>query len=539
MNSIASIIRPCCFGNLQGLAAYKEDQFLILDGDKGYIATVDSSNNTTIINSGQTDYFRYASGLDYYHHQIWYTKNKRVLRIQDDFSSEPEVFAVLNPRVSGVVVTKTEVYVVTTTNRIYVFENTQSAGTPQPIREYDSPGADVDDITFHDGHLWVCDSAEQTIYCLDPNTGKVKYNFLVPFESPKGIAFSKDQLYVGYSNEEAVIKDDGAGETLDLVMKKKSRNFIHRLLFQHNENKHYTMSRGYLIEASYMEEIDPIRDAQDIDEPFEWWMSLPNATERQEVVEIHSIGKDFTIQQEDDQKYAVFKFKRLNLRDRHVFGWKALLKVHAIKYNLTPADVDEHLELPDDMKDRYLKDDDNLAMHTPIVKKAAREATKGATNILDRVLKIRNYVYEQLTYRMEGGTDSPDVVLKRGNGSCGEYLGVLMALMRLNGIACRKAGRYKVPYYKVNPESRNVPIEPDFNHVWVEFYVPGWGWIPMESSADDNETGKWTMRYFMGLQWYHIQMQQGSPFEYVTGTDNSVGVLGINYIRFRILEELN
>lgn len=539
MNAIASVIRPYCFENLRGLSAYQEDRLLILDGDKGYIATVDSSNNTTIINSRQTDYFRYASGLDYYHHEIWYTKNKRVMRIPDDFSSEPEVFVVLKPRVSGVVATKTEVFVVSTTNKIYVFENTRIGETPQLLREYDSPGAGVDDITFHKGHLWVCDRSEQTIYCLDPDTGKVKYNFLVPFDSPQGIAFLKDQLYVAYSNEEAVIQDDGAGETLDLVMKKRTRNFIHRLPFQHNKNKHYTLSSGYLIEASYGEEIDPIGEARDSDKSFEWWMSLPNTTERQEVIDIQSFGKDFTIREEDGQKYAVFEFDRLDLRERYIFGWKAILKVRAIKFNLTPADVDEQLDLSDDMKDRYLRDDDNLAMHKSIVKKAAREATQGTTNILDKVLKIRNYVYEQLTYRMEGGTDSPDVVLERGNGSCGEYLGVLMALMRLNGIACRKAGRYKVPYYKVNPESRNVPIEPDFNHVWVEFYVPGWGWIPMESSADDNETGKWTMRYFMGLQWYHIQMQQGSPFEYLKGTDNSVGDLGINHIRFRILEELN
>jgi hypothetical protein len=125
MNAIASVIRPYCFENLRGLSAYQEDRLLILDGDKGYIATVDSSNNTTIINSRQTDYFRYASGLDYYHHEIWYTKNKRVMRIPDDFSSEPEVFVVLKPRVSGVVATKTEVFVVSTTNKIYVFENTR------------------------------------------------------------------------------------------------------------------------------------------------------------------------------------------------------------------------------------------------------------------------------------------------------------------------------------------------------------------------------------------------------------------------------
>ena len=538
MSTIDPIIRPFCFENLRGLAAYRDDRFLILDRDKGYLATVDENNNTTILNPQQIDYFRYASGLDYYHHEIWYTKNKRVLRIRDDFSSETEEIKDLKPRLAGVVATRTEVYVVSTTNSIYVFKNTRRGESTQLLREYDSPGVGVDDITFEGGFLWCCDSDEQTIYCIDPDTGQIKYNFLVPFESPKAIAFLNEQLYVAYSNEEATIQDDGAGETLDLVMKKKSRNFIHRLPFQHYEDEHYTLSGGYLIEASYVEEIDPVRSVRAIDEPFEWWISLPNTTKRQQVKDLQPIGKDFRIREEDRQKYAVFEFKELERGERYIFGWKALLKIQGIKYNLTPADVDEGLDLPDDIKDRYLEDD-GLAMDKSIVKKAAWEAALGATNILDKVLKIRNYVYEQLTYSMKGGIDPPDEVLERGNGSCGEYLGVLMALMRLNEIACRKAGRYKVPYYKTNPETRNVPIERDFNHVWLEFYVPGWGWIPMESSADENEADRWTRRYFMGLQWYHIQMQQGLFFEDLIGTDYSVGDLAINHVRFRILEELN
>lgn len=43
----------------------------------------------------------------------------------------------------------------------------------------------------------------------------------------------------------------------------------------------------------------------------------------------------------------------------------------------------------------------------------------------------------------------------------------------------------------------------------------------------------------MGLQWYHIQMQQGSFFEDLIGIDYSVGDLAINQVRFRVLEELN
>ncbi len=74
------------------------------------------------------------------------------------------------------------------------------------------------------------------------------------------------------------------------------------------------------------------------------------------------------------------------------------------------------------------------------------------------------------------------MVLERGIGSCGEYVGVLLALARLNGIACRTVGRYKCPP-KAN--QRDIPLEPDYNHVWIEFYVPGYGWLPMESNPDD------------------------------------------------------
>ncbi len=33
--------------------------------------------------------------------------------------------------------------------------------------------------------------------------------------------------------------------------------------------------------------------------------------------------------------------------------------------------------------------------------------------------------------------------------------------------------------------TRHVPLQPDYNHVWLEFYIPGVGWLPMESNPDD------------------------------------------------------
>ncbi|PSB57862.1 transglutaminase, partial [filamentous cyanobacterium CCP1] len=127
-----------------------------------------------------------------------------------------------------------------------------------------------------------------------------------------------------------------------------------------------------------------------------------------------------------------------------------------------------------------------------------------------------------------------------GVGSCGEYVGILLALARLNGIACRTVGRYKCP---ADPDRRNIPLEPDFNHVWIEFYVPGYGWLPMESNVDDViEGGPYPTRFFMGLPWFHAEISKGIPFERIAASDLpeeiSIGDLSLNHIRFTILDEL-
>jgi len=132
-------------------------------------------------------------------------------------------------------------------------------------------------------------------------------------------------------------------------------------------------------------------------------------------------------------------------------------------------------------------------------------------------------------------------------GSCGEYVGLLLALARLNGIACRTVGHYKCPAFA---DRKGVPLEPDFNHVWLEFYIPGFGWIPMESNPDDlYEGGPYPLRFFMGLAWYHVEIGKGIRFEEIKNKgvsinkENnkekiSIGNLAINHIRFTILEEL-
>jgi len=58
-------------------------------------------------------------------------------------------------------------------------------------------------------------------------------------------------------------------------------------------------------------------------------------------------------------------------------------------------------------------DDDQLAMDTTIVHRA-REAIGSETNLLRKMFKIRNYVYDQLSYGIKPHIDTPDDGLDRG-----------------------------------------------------------------------------------------------------------------------------
>jgi transglutaminase-like putative cysteine protease len=418
--------------------------------------------------------------------------------------------------------------------------------TAAEITRFYAPGIGIENITARDEELWVCDQLEQTVYCLERGTGEMRFSVLTPFESPSGLVFhphpqtGEEMLYVAYAGDEHYILDN-PNDDPQYQLAKRDRTFIHPLSYHYNEAEHYATSNGYLIEMSYVEELEPLDEVHL--EDVEWRIALPSDTKRQKVRQVSPIGMPFTEEIQEGERVAVFKFKPLTSEERRIFGWKALIEVRSIKYQLTPWDVEKIPPLPPDYKDKYLVDNDNLAMDSTTVQDAAVAALGTETNILRKLLSIRNYVYDRLSYSLTAQIETPDVVLRRGIGSCGEYVGVLLALGRLNGIACRTIGRYKCPPL---PDQKNIPLQAEYNHVWLEFYIPGFGWVPMESNPDDvTEGGPYPLRFFMGLAWYHVEIGKGIKFQRLTNQGMpvnkeivSVGNLAINHVRFTILEEL-
>lgn len=533
-------IRPFSAAVLCGIAFVK-DTLLAIDTSKGHLLQIDpDSENTKIINPHQVKEFLDVTGLAIWEDNLWVTRGNGIYVCKLG-SLGLEHFVTLPYTADGIAVWESAIYVsCQKLGSILIFDR----NTRKQITRFSAPGVGVENLAVSAETLWVCDRTEQTVYCLDRATGEVQFSVLTPFESPSGIAIhqnaGKETIYVAYASEEAYLRDNPNADP-NYELSYRDRTFIHPLHYHYNPDKRCALSNGYLIEMSYLEEISPLEEVY-LPE-VEWRIALPSETERQKVRHVEPVGLPFTEEVIDGQRVAVFKFDALTPGERHIFGWKAILEVRGVKYRLTPQDVQDIPEVSPELQARYLVDDDDLSMDTTIVRRSAREAIGSETNLLRKMYSIRNYVYDHLSYGIKPHIDTPDIVLERGVGSCGEYVGVLLALCRLNGILCRTVGRYKCPPYA---ERQRVPLQPDYNHVWLEFYVPGFGWLPMESNPDDiGYGGPYPTRFFMGLCWYHIEIGKGISFETLTTKGErltkeelSIGELAINHIRFTILEEL-
>lgn len=516
---------------------------IAIDAVRGYLLQIDrETDNTTILNPYQVDDFLDASGLALETNEtsttLWFCRENSVY-FCDLANLTPQQFVRLSYPANGVAVWESTVYITCQkAGYILVFDR----DTGRQLDKFYTPGVGIENLTIREDELWVCDRTEQSVYCLDRTTGEVRFRLLTPFERPTGLAFGpapetgQEMLYVSYATEESYIRDNPNSLDNPLEIAVRDRTFIHPLHFRVCEAERYALANGYLLEMSYVEELSPL-DAVQL-ENLEWRIALPSETPRQTVKHIEPIGLPFSEEIQDDQRVAVFRFETLKSNEARLFGWKALIEVRGIKYLLTPGEVEDAPDLSSELKDRYLVDDDELMMDSEIVRRAAREAVGSETNLLRKILKIRDYVYDRLSYGIQPRIDTPDIVLRRGVGSCGEYVGVLLALARLNGIACRTVGRYKCP---PQADQHFVPLQPDFNHVWLEFYIPGYGWVPIESNPDDViERGPYPTRFFMGLPWNHIELGKGIRFETTNFRQQGIrlGELALNHVRFTILGEL-
>jgi len=137
-------------------------------------------------------------------------------------------------------------------------------------------------------------------------------------------------------------------------------------------------------------------------------------------------------------------------------------------YDKTSGDY-QHFTRPE----KYVESDD--ARLTAI----ARQLQQGKTNPYDTAGAIYDWVIDNMAYRKVDGLKGAKFSLENRYGECGDYSALFTALCRAAGIPARTVvGRWATS-------------SPDDWHVWAEFYLPGYGWLPVDpTDADLNKKGR-------------------------------------------------
>lgn len=145
------------------------------------------------------------------------------------------------------------------------------------------------------------------------------------------------------------------------------------------------------------------------------------------------------------------------------------------RFDIDPDKVGEY-DVNSELYVKYTRSDKNLAV-TEAIKQKAREIVGSETNPYRKAKLIADYMAKNIKYSntpqySEEALGHPISVFvqEKGYGDCGCQAIYFAALCRAAGIPARATGGYELW------------VPNGSGHFWAEFYLPAYGWIPLDPS---------------------------------------------------------
>ena len=335
-----------------------------------------------------------------------------------------------------------------------IFQISTEDGTT--IRTIPSPSGVPQGVCFDGKYLWVSDRYDDKIFMVNPEDGEVIICFDSPGPYSRGLAWDGEFLWnVDYQTDSLykvkILDDEPYSRT------EKKTEFL--------EYTHEFRNYG----PGMVKDLDI-------------YLAIPHDLNSQELLEKISYSPEPTdfLNDKWDQKVAHYHFTNLENTEFIRVGMKVKAELFDVRYFIFPEKVGALIDVPKEIKEKYLVNDTKFATDDPFIQKSAREAVGDEKNPYWIARKIFNYVIGKMHYELAGGWNIAPTVLKRGSGSCSEYTFVYIALCRASGLPARYAGSVVI-------RGDDASLD-DVFHRWVEVYLPNYGWIPVDPSGGDRDT---------------------------------------------------
>lgn len=308
-------------------------------------------------------------------------------------------------------------------------------------------------LGFDGRYLWVSDRVKNELYRVDPASGMVLSILAAPGPYAAGLAWLDGHLW--------------------------NVDFQHRKLYQlviHDQQK-YRLSepREARIEHALVLYNYGPGEVRDLSVR----VALPQPLASQELLSdiAFSSPPARTVTDRWGQPCALFEFPHLAGGTRQTVSYHVHARVSAIRFLIDPAETGTLADIPADIRAAYTVDGARYGVNSPYIQQTVRKVAGEEQNPYWIARRLYNFVIEQLEYEMVGGWDVPEVVLKRGKGSCSEYTFAFIALCRAAGVPARYQGSVVV-------RGDDASVDDAF-HRWAEIYLPGYGWIPVDANRGD------------------------------------------------------
>jgi transglutaminase-like putative cysteine protease/sugar lactone lactonase YvrE len=321
------------------------------------------------------------------------------------------------------------------------------------ISSFKSPSTNSSGLAFDGTYLWVCDRDRDEIYMVSPATGRVVMITASPGPYPAGLAFDGQNLWhIDYQTDllyQLVTRDDQAFTTSN----EKDR----KVIFTHQIKN---FGPGNVLTADLHIAIPTNRDNQEL-----------------KGESTYNIKPTDIVSDRWGQKTAHFHFENIKAGETETVEMTTYAKTAAVRYYIFPDRVGTLDQVPKDISDKYLEDNEKFEITDPVIQTAVKQVVGEQTNPYWIVRDIFDYINAHMYYEMSGGWNTAPTVLERGNGSCSEYTFVFISMCRAAGVPARYVGSVVV-------RGEDASMD-DVFHRWAEVYLPNYGWIPVDPSRGD------------------------------------------------------
>ncbi len=197
-------------------------------------------------------------------------------------------------------------------------------------------------------------------------------------------------------------------------------------------------------------------------------------------------------------EYIHYTVLRLDPQAVKVFIIDLTFKMMSIDFNVQSANGNSIG--PD--HSRYLEVTPFINVNDPVIIDLAREiAEESDPNFVDISWNTYEWIIENIYYQQIPGEWDAATTLKNGEGGSAELGNLFVALLRANGIPARRLSGWGNIF-----EKGEELFLSRFAHGWAEFYMPSYGWIPVDPTWGKSHK----FDYFAKSDPNHIVLTKGA-----------------------------